>query len=144
MREDLHQEKKRLQQALARYTSDLQNQKEELTQGIRSYKETFSEKLKVSSDVLERGKWVAIGLGAVWFIYQLTNIIFGSGNSGHYLEEGDDSNTKIVVLQPKEDSSIIKMIKNGIATFLLNIAKKELTRVLEKLREGSTQSEEKQ
>ena len=143
MREDLHQEKKRLQQALARYTSDLQNQKEELTQGIRSYKNSFSEKLKLSSDVLEKGKWIAIGLGAVWFIYQITNILFSGGNAGNRLEEGDDSNTKIIVLQPKEESSIIKMIKNGIATFLLNIAKKELARILEKLREGSAQPEGK-
>ena len=138
MKDAILAEKQRLQEQLAKHTAELQNQKQEFSKNIESYKQTITEKLRVSGEVLEKGKLAALALGAAWLIFQLGSFIFG-GSSSPVSE--DEEGNKIIIIQQKE-SGIIKSIKSAIASFLISVAKKELTRVLEKLKEQRQETEE--
>ena len=141
MKDELYAQKQKLQSKLEQYTTDLQNQKKELEEGWQGYRENLTEKFKGSVDLLSKSKYVAIGLGALYLIYKMTSWIW---DSPPQLPTDEDSNGEriIVVQQPANESSIVRRIKDAIASFILSIAKKELQRVIQKLKEEAKQKAE--
>lgn len=135
MRFDLEQEKEQLKKRLADYSSDLKSHKNALEKDAIEYRDTLKEKYEEYVDVFEKGKYVALGLGAVFVIYKMLSWIWERPVE----EETNEDGPKVVVVQAKE-SPIVRKIKEAIASFILSLAKKELTRLLDKLREDKEQA----
>lgn len=125
-------DKEQLKKKLAEYSADLKSQKDTIEKDVKEYRDSLKEKYKDSVDILEKGKYVALGLGAIFVIYKMLSWIWESPNPEP--DAAKEDGPKVIVVNRKE-SPIVRKIKEAIASFILSIAKKELTRVLEKLRD---------
>jgi len=125
---DLEEEKEQLKKRLADYSSDLKSHKKALEEDALAYRDTLKEKYEEYADVFEKGKYVALGLGAIYVAYKMLSWIW-EGNDDP--EDGDDK--KVVVVKPREPF-LVRTLKRAIASFIVTLAKKELSELLEKLK----------
>lgn len=128
-------DKEQLKKKLASYSSEIKSQKNAIEEDGKAYWGNLKESYKDSLELLDKGKYVALGLGALFVIYKMISWVWESPEP---IREGDDE-PKIIVIDKKEPF-IVRSIKRAIASFILSIAKKELNLVLEKLKK---QREEK-
>jgi len=130
---NLQQEKEQLKKKLSTYTADLKPQKDALQEDVKSYRDSLKEKYEGSLQYVSKGKYVALGLGALYVIYKMISWIWEKP-----IPDQEEDGPKIVVINSKE-SSIVRKIKEAIASFILSLAKQELERVLKKLKEQRSQ-----
>ena len=127
---NLQQEKENLKKKLSEYTNDLKTQRKAIEDDVKEYRNQIKEKYQGSLEYVEKGKYVALGLGALFLIYKMISWVWSSPEP----KDEDEDGPKVVVINSKE-SSIVKKIKEAIASFIISIAKKELERILKKLKE---------
>jgi hypothetical protein len=132
VQDELNKKKKLLESELKRYEVALKHQKNLLTDEIKDFKNKVKVKVEDSSEILNKAKYIAIALGALWVIYKMISVFFGESEDVAVQRVSDEKPDSSVVMVQKEESGIVKKIKEGIATFILSLAKKELSKAIDR------------
>jgi len=110
------------------------------------YKKKIRENVNdLYDDVENRGKKVLIIGGVLVVAYGILDLILKSRTPQieEYEEAGEEKiQQPLVSTKPKQDSYIIRSIKEQIAAFIMALAKQALNEVLENLKNRQTESKE--
>ncbi len=130
VQDELNKKKKLLESELKRYEVALKYQKNVLTDEIKDLKNKVKVKIEDSAEILNKAKYIAIALGALWVIYKMLSIFFGESKNVNVKRVADENSDSSVVVVRKQESGIVRRIKDGIVAFVLAMAKEELNKVM--------------
>ncbi len=130
VQDELNKKKKLLESELKRYEVALKYQKNILSDEIRDFKSKVKVKIEDSAEILNKAKYIAIALGALWVIYKMLSIFFGESKNVAVKRIADENSDSSVVVVRKQDSGVMRRIKDGIVAFVLALAKEELGKVM--------------
>lgn len=111
------------------YLKQLRSKKDEFSTEFYNYKDSFSEKLEQSKEVVEWSKAGVAVLGGAFVVYKLVEWFFLQPDSEPVKESEAPT-----VTAPSKEHPLVAAIKSQIASFLLSIAKKELEYLLNQWR----------
>ncbi|MFN6944334.1 MAG: hypothetical protein ACK4ND_05265 [Cytophagaceae bacterium] len=109
---------------------DFEQEKETLSRRTKLYEAALTDELDdLKEDIKGIGtKALLIGGGALvaYFVFKKIFSKKGKKEKGPQKVVYADPNTQMIVQQPKEESAIVKMIKEHIALFIIGIVKEKL------------------
>ena len=123
----------------------IKDKKQVLLDKASLYKKQIRESVnELYEDVENRGKKVLIIGGALIITYGILDLILKSRQNKVVEEEYEEREIQNppVSTRPKQDSFIIRSIKEQIAAFIMALAKQTLNEILENLKKKQTESEE--
>lgn len=130
VQDELNKKKKLLESELKRYEVALKYQKNILSDEIRDLKNKVKVKIEDSTEILNKAKFIAIALGALWVIYKMLSIFFGESKNVNVQRVADENSESSVVVVRKQESGVVRRIKDGIVAFVLALAKEELGKAM--------------
>lgn len=124
----------------------LKDRKQVLLDKASLYKKQIRENVnELYDDVENRGKKVLIIGGVLIIAYGILDLILKSRQNNAIEEDYIDDDREIqnppVSTRPKQDSFIVRSIKEQIAAFIMALAKQTLNEILENLKKKQTESD---
>ena len=132
-----------LKEQINLYAKNLKGIKEDIVSGVKGYKSNITKKIsgkiQESSSYFGKAKHAAIIIGSIWVVYKLTDKLFGDTSQKVEIQPTEEPEQQKVVVVNKNhyDLSIVRKIKQSIASFIITLAKKELMRAIERMRDRS-------